>query len=177
MSTATFVVSDPHFGHGLLAIGHDKDTGEKLRPFDNVDAMNDELVARWNAVVRPNDRVYVLGDVAINRRWIAQVGRCHGKKVLIRGNHDIFKLKDYLPYFEDLRAYKVLDNRQAILSHIPLHPDSIARFGFNIHGHLHSNVVRLPDGSPDPRYCNVCVEHWDYAPVLLDTVLARRPAS
>lgn len=175
MTTTTWVVSDPHFGHGLLALGHDKETGLKLRPFESVEHMNAELVARWNAVVKPTDRVYVLGDVAINRRYISVVGQCHGRKILIKGNHDVFKLKDYLPYFEDLRAYKVLDSRQAILSHIPLHPDSITRFGFNIHGHLHSNLVRLPNGAIDARYANVCVEHWDYAPVPLDTVLALRP--
>lgn len=174
-ANTTWVVADPHFGHGLLAVGHDPITGVKLRPFDGVDAMNAALIERWNAVVKPADRVYVLGDVAINRRYIALLSQCHGRKVLCFGNHDIFKTRDYLPHFDRLCSYKVLDSRQAILSHIPLHPSNIERFGFNIHGHLHKQVVRLPDGTPDPRYCNVCVEHWDYAPVALDTVLARRP--
>jgi calcineurin-like phosphoesterase family protein len=173
--SATWVVSDPHFGHRLLVEGVDPATGAKLRPFTTVEDMNTELVARWNAVVAPNDRVYVLGDVAINRRYLAVVGDCHGRKVLVKGNHDIFKLKDYVPYFDDVRAYKVLDSRQAILSHIPLHPGSLGRFGFNIHGHLHHNVVRREDGTPDPRYASACVEHWNYAPVLLDTLLTLRP--
>lgn len=92
-----------------------------------------------------------------------------GRKVLVKGNHDIFKLKDYLPYFDDIRAYvvgKMKDDRRYVLSHIPVHPDNLIRFGINIHGHLHQNVVWL-DGEPDERYHCVSLEHTDYKPVEL----------
>lgn len=65
-----------------------------------------------------------------------------------------------------------------ILSHIPVHADSIERFGCNIHGHLHANRVMKQDTSKtklaiDPRYHCVCVEHTDYAPISLEEVNER----
>ena len=167
--TATFVVSDTHFGHWLMVNGR-HDDGSKIRPFDTVEEHDDTIIDRWNALVKPNDRVYHLGDCVMNRRYLPQLARCHGRKVLIKGNHDIFKLKDYLPYFDDIRAYRVFTGTpvKLVLSHVPLHPSSIERFGLNVHGHTHHRLVTLEDGTVDPRYANVCLEHTGYAPVPLD---------
>ncbi len=175
MTRRRFVTADLHFGHRLLVEGVDA-SGVKFRPFSTVEEMNEVLIERWNATVQPGDRVYVLGDVAINRRFIACIGQCQGKLVLVKGNHDSFKLRDYSGFFDDIRAYVELSAPSAVLSHMPVHPDSVVRYGFNIHGHLHHARVLLSDGTVDPRYCNVGVEHWDYAPVELDRVLALRPA-
>ena len=38
--------------------------------------------------VRPTDKVYHLGDVAINRNGLKALERLNGKKVLIKGNHE-----------------------------------------------------------------------------------------
>lgn len=159
-----FVISDTHFGHARMLEFKDKD-GNPVRRFESAEEMDQYMVERWNSVVGPKDRVYHLGDVAINRRCIETVGRCNGKKVLIKGNHDIFRLKDYAPFFEDIRAYKVF-HPKAILSHIPIHPDSLERFALNLHGHLHLQTL------DDPRYLNMCVEHWDYTPQPLETIFA-----
>lgn len=171
--TATFVVSDTHFGHKLMVNGTHED-GTKLRPWNTTEEHDEALVARWNAVVKPKDRVYHLGDVAIYRRAVTTIARCHGRKILIKGNHDIFKLKDYLPHFDDIRAYRVFTETpvRLVLSHIPLHTSSLQRFGCNIHGHLHHLAVRDRDGNLDARYRNVCVEHTNYAPLSLDAILA-----
>jgi calcineurin-like phosphoesterase family protein len=59
-----------------------------------------------------------------------------------------------------------------ILSHIPIHEDSLGRFGVNIHGHLHANRV-MKDGAVDVRYHCVCVEQTDFAPVLFEDVIKR----
>lgn len=130
-----------------------------MRPFASSEEMDEAIIERWNAVVRPADRVYVLGDVAMKRKNIQTIARCVGRKVLIRGNHDIFKMSDYLPYFDDIRGVHVMPSRDAILSHIPLYPDSVTRFKVNIHGHLHDGII------DDSRYFNVCVEHTSYAPI------------
>ncbi len=157
----TFLTSDTHFGHyGVTQFL--RDDGTKLRPWDNTEEMDEELVKRWNSVVRPNDKVYHLGDVVINRKALHTLSRLNGDKVLIKGNHDIFKIDDYLTYFRDIRGYHVMD--KAILSHIPLHPDSKGRFRANIHGHLHYHKL------DDPWYICVCVEQTDYTPVPWDTI-------
>lgn len=169
---ATFVYSDPHFGHAGACRFLRDDGVTKMRPWDHVDAMDQALIERFNDRVRPRDKVYFLGDIAINRKSLTTLARLHGDKVLIKGNHDIFKLGDYTPYFRDIRAYHVLNG--LILSHIPVHTESLARFGANIHGHLHYRRVmrRNEQGHEeiDPRYWCACVEHTDYAPVTLEYV-------
>ena len=42
------------------------------------------MVKRWNETVRPNDKVYHLGDVVINRKALKTLGRLNGEKVLIK---------------------------------------------------------------------------------------------
>lgn len=167
----TFLVSDTHFGHWGVCKFISKDGVTKLRPWTNPQDMDEDMVERWNSMVKPNDKVYHLGDVVINRHALAIMPRLHGRKVLIKGNHDIFKLSDYTPHFYDIRAYHVLD--MMILSHIPVHVGNLARFGANIHGHTHDRNVLLEDGTPDPRYVCVCVEQTDFKPVAFETIRQR----
>lgn len=176
----TFLYSDPHFSHfGVCRFL--RNDGSKLRPYEHPDEMDDDLVMRYNSVVAPNDKVYFLGDVAINRRGLQVLYRLNGRKILIKGNHDIFKLKDYSEFFDDIRAYHVLDGM--IMSHIPVHPNNLGRFSVNIHGHTHANQVMkitgfnkktgeliYSDTEYDHRYYCVCVEHTDYTPIDFETV-------
>ena len=180
---ATFLVSDTHFGHLGVCKFMRSDGVTKLRPWDTVEEMDEEMVRRWNETVRPTDKVYHLGDVVINRRALPTLARLNGDKVLIRGNHDIFRDTEYREHFRELRAYHVLNGM--ILSHIPVHPDSLGRFGVNIHGHLHANRVRRASGvdaetgevlysdKVDVRYHCVCVEQTDFRPILLEDVVRR----
>ena len=174
---AIFLVSDTHFGHTGVCKFTRNDGVTKLRPWDNADEMDEEMVKRWNETVRPNDKVYHLGDVVINRKALKTLGRLNGDKVLIRGNHDIFRDDEYRQYFRELRAYHVMNGM--ILSHIPIHVDSLGRFGTNIHGHLHANRVmhlptwRIDDTRIDPRYHCVCVEQTDFRPILFEDVIKR----
>ena len=158
--------------------------GDPLRPFTSTEEMDEAMVERWNSVVGPNDTVYHLGDVVINRKSLQILNRLNGDKVLIRGNHDIFRDTEYNMYFRELRAYHVMNG--LILSHIPVHPESLGRFGTNIHGHLHANRVKkirgvnaktgelLYSDENDVRYHCVCVEQTpDYAPILFEDVIKR----
>jgi calcineurin-like phosphoesterase family protein len=174
--TKTWIVSDTHFGHENMYRFTDSRTGLRVRDWAE-NAIDGDAIMRetWNARVRPNDKIYHLGDVAIPRRGMANMAGLHGRKILIRGNHDIFKLKDYAEYFDDIRATHKLDN--TILTHYPIHTESIPPWCKGIiHGHLHSNLVRLPDDSVDPLYENVCVEYTDCGPIDFEEVRARFPA-
>ena len=178
-----FLTSDTHFGHLGVCRFTRADGVTKLRPWDTPEEMDEALVERWNSVVGPKDKVYHLGDVVINRRALSTLHRLNGDKVLIRGNHDIFRDDEYRVHFRELRSYHVLNGM--ILSHIPIHTDSLARFGVNIHGHTHSNRVMLPTGFDkktgtitygdeiDPRYHCVCVEQTDFTPISLEDVKKR----
>lgn len=164
----TFFISDTHFGHTNIIKFLDKDN-KIIRPFKSIEEMDETMVKNWNAKVRAQDRIYHLGDVVMNRRCLPILNRLNGKKVLIKGNHDIFKLKDYTPYFEDVRAYKVFPKHNIICSHIPLHPNQFeGRFKMNVHGHLHQNLIS------DNTYMNICVEHTNYEPISLEEILKEK---
>jgi len=176
---SVFLTSDTHFGHAGVC-RFLRDDGTKLRPWDTPEEMDEEMIKRWNETVRPTDKVYHLGDVVINRKALQTLHRLNGDKVLIKGNHDIFRLEDYTQHFRDIRGYHVMDG--FILSHIPVHSDSKGRFKANIHGHLHSNRVKNPRGYDvktgallysdriDPFYFCVCVEQTDFRPILFEDV-------
>ena len=162
----TFLIADTHFGHqGVCEFTNQY--GNPLRPWDTWQEMDEVLVKNWNSVVAPNDKVYHLGDVTMKRIHLQTLSRLNGKKVLVRGNHDIFKIEDYLPYFYDVRGTHKLDS--FLLSHVPIHPDSLGRYSHNIHGHLHSNRVQYKE-TDDPFYICVSVEQINYTPVELETL-------
>jgi calcineurin-like phosphoesterase family protein len=52
--------------------------------------MNEMIVHNWNAIVRPDDTVYHLGDVALGpiEDSLKYIGRLNGHKILVVGNHD-----------------------------------------------------------------------------------------
>lgn len=146
----------------------------KLRPWDTPEEMDKALIEKWNAVVGHKDKIYHLGDVVINRKGLKVLEELNGIKILIKGNHDIFKIEDYLKYFKDVRAYD--KKGDYVLSHVPVHPDALNRFKGNIHGHLHAYKVMKQDGNNsviDNRYVCVSVEQTDFAPILLEDAIAR----
>lgn len=172
---SVFLVSDTHFGHAGVCRFTCDDGVTKIRPWTDPNEMDEEMVKRWNETVKPTDKVYHLGDVVINRKALALMHRLNGDKVLIKGNHDIFKLEDYTRHFRDIRGYHVMN--KMILSHVPVHPESQGRFTANIHGHLHQRRVMKDNGYGgrviDPFYFNVSVEQIDFRPILFEEVLER----
>ena len=190
-----FVISDTHFGHTNSWQLFKLPNGDPLRPFTSTEEMDETMVERWNAKVGPNDTVYHLGDVVINRKSLHHVKRLNGKKRLIRGNHDIFRDDDYRDAgFDSLYGVRVFVDK-FILSHIPLHPECVTdRFRVNVHGHLHANEVMrnvrlskvhfnsngvgigfidVDEPKIDPRYLCVSVEHTNYEPLSFEEVEAR----
>lgn len=177
MSGRTWVYSDPHFGHANICKFTNYD-GSKLRPWDDVDQMNEDLIRWYNEMVDDGDRVYILGDVAFSSNNMHRfVPRLKGRKCLIPGNHEPTGMRKYFELFDDVRGY--VQRRGFIMSHIPIHPGSLGRWGLNIHGHTHNNTVKALGTHPDldyddNRYYCACVERTNFRPILLDDILKER---
>lgn len=168
-----FLASDHHFSHAGMLKFFRADGVTVLREFSSTEEMDEHMIAQHNKVVGKNDKIYMLGDVAFNKTALANVARMNGEKVLIKGNHDKEKLSEYVKYFKDVRGSHQFDGM--LLTHIPVHPNSLARWPVNVHGHLHTNVVTIGDSKiPDPRYYCVCMEQLDdYMPISLEDLKVR----
>ena len=172
MSKQIFLISDTHFCHrAMYERPFLREDGTSLRPFASTEEADEAMVERWNSTVGPKDKCYHLGDVAIGKAGLSLLPRLNGDKVLIAGNHDWLWEKQLNTHFRSVRAYWKLDN--FVLSHAPVHPNSIRKFDGNIHGHLHYQSTLLDDGMIDPRYLCVCVEHTNYAPIAWEEVARR----
>jgi calcineurin-like phosphoesterase family protein len=166
MSYNIFFISDHHFAHSKPYDTFLRPDGKFLRhEFANAEEGDEAMIDRHNAVVKDNDRVYFVGDVCFHKRDLAKVGRMKGRKVLIKGNHDLLEPKDYLQYFDDIRG--VHKFKGLIISHYPIHPGSLGKAKLCIHGHLHYRKILTDLGEEDPRYFNVSVECIDYTPISL----------
>jgi len=168
-----FFASDHHFHHENI-LKFLRSDGTQLRSFNGIHHMHEHIIAQHNSVVKPDDKVYFLGDVCITKTaaGLEILGRLNGIKILVRGNHDECKLSQYAQYFDDVRG--VTHRYGVVMTHVPIHPDSLDRWGNNIHGHLHYKRVLLPNGHPDPRYINVSMECLDnYTPVSLAEINKR----
>lgn len=171
MNYNIFFTADMHFGHENMISFVDYN-GQKIRPFNTCQECDELMIENWNSVVRPQDKIYVLGDICFNKNLGDKImPRLNGKKCLIRGNHDNFKLSWYALWFYDVRGCHNLENY--LLTHIPVHLDSKARFKMNIHGHLHRNIVYKNENEikvPDVWYRNVCMDYNNYKPVSFEQI-------
>lgn len=163
----TFFTADTHFGHKrIIELG-------RGRPFASVTEMDNEMVRRWNERVRPEDRVYHLGDFAFASH-AAYLPRLSGTKILIMGNHDPKRLKEYSGgwfVIHDSYAEITLDETNLVLCHYGLRVWNRSHHGaIHLYGHSHGN---LPG---DSQSCDVGVDSWDFRPVTLDEIKARLAA-
>ena len=177
MSKNIFFISDTHFGHANM-LKFTNYSGERMRPFDSIEELDELMIENWNKVVKPTDKIYHLGDVYYKCKNRDQIlSRLNGDKVLIKGNHDKDQLKWYEKYFRDIRGTSHIDGNY-LLGHFPIHPDSKGRFVRQLHGHIHAQTVNQVLFSrengitriPDPWYRNCCVEVNNYAPIPFELI-------
>lgn len=86
--TRKFYIADTHFSHTNI-ISHCS------RPYQSAEDMDEDMVRRWNAVVRPDDVIYHLGDFSFelgNAKRVRDIfSRLNGRKHLVLGNHDVVR--------------------------------------------------------------------------------------
>lgn len=136
-----YFTSDLHFYHDKI-IQHAK------RPFYNAEEMNQALIRRWNQKVRMQDEVYILGDVTMKGPEYATkvIRELHGKKYLIRGNHDDFVDREGFvrSLFEWIKEYHEMEyqNQWFVLFHYPIEEwNGFFRGAIHLHGHQHNHEL------------------------------------
>lgn len=168
--TDIWFTSDHHFFHENILKFRGAD-GNLIRPgFASVDEMNWHMVERWNSVVKPQDKVWHLGDVAFKtvdkaEQLDALLSKLHGHKRLLVGNHDNIKSPVIQKHFEKIELWKGFKDEGFTCSHIPLMLGSLRDGSVCVHGHIHQNMMK------EKGYINMCVEVRDYTPVHMDALV------
>lgn len=157
-----WVWSDQHFFHKNIIRFSE-------RPYDDVEQMNEHLIANYNDYVGENDICLWGGDVGFSGNTAINeiLDQCNGYKILIIGNHDFNGKKLRNLTFDETHLIYTVDypDVSLVFTHYPMFnvPESYV----NIHGHLH--VFPDPD-SGHARHINMNCEVQEYKPRLLDDI-------
>jgi calcineurin-like phosphoesterase family protein len=173
-----FLTSDTHFGH-------DNIIKYCARPFANAEEMNNEIIKRWNSVVRPDDVVVHLGDFAFKNRASMQeiLNLLHGRKYLCMGNHDEPNRIRKLDGFRDV-AYDEIHNgvvtpqvTQVLINGIEVFKCSHYPMGAHVggpffFGHVHTSLIKADKSSFVGSY-DVGVDNNDFFPIHLSEAIRK----
>ncbi len=162
-------ISDTHFFHSNMLKFVDKN-GQRVRhQYQSIEEMHEDMIAKWNARVKPEDHIWHIGDVTFryDGAFNNLMSRLNGHKRLTPGNHDKMKNPNLFRWFDKVALWREFKEYNFTAVHIPLRLDSLHKSEFCVHGHIHQKVLS------DPHYINICVEHTDYAPIHLDEIRAR----
>jgi calcineurin-like phosphoesterase family protein len=139
--------ADPHFGHFNI-IRHCN------RPFATAAEMDEEILRRWNDVLRPGDRLHILGDFCGQRRreaviqsYLDRINLNDDAIVLILGNHDDEQASRRVFRHVHVRyTYKGRrDSPQIVLDHYALRVwNGSGRGVWHLYGHSHGNLPEDP---------------------------------
>jgi calcineurin-like phosphoesterase family protein len=162
--------SDLHIRHKLVAKLRADMVGVAFASDDETVAWHDHYLAtRWDALVKSDDQVWVLGDISGGGKgsqlnaleWIA---RRPGEKHLVPGNHDGIHpssrdshkwFPEYLQVFSSVQPFarRKIAGRSVLLSHFPYEGegergggDRFTQYRLRdeglpvLHGHIHSTV-------------------------------------
>ena len=140
-----YFIADTHFGHEQVS---------RERGFGSVEEMDAELIARWQARVKPEDHVYIVGDFACRaaRGVEHYLEQLPGQKHLAVGNHDRVWLRKVRWQRWFVEAAYLLEGTRAgkyfTCCHYPMLDWYRRRHGaYLIYGHVHTRTQE--------RYCPV----------------------
>ena len=138
--------ADPHLSHKNI-IDFER---TQFKTIDNHDTFIKDLI---QSNVKPNDTLYVLGDVGeMSDKNINFWKSLPCKTILIRGNHDTQKGK-LLRAFDVVSDVPIFYKKRILLSHEPL---PVTNEALNAHGHLHGAHLTMDN------YINLSIHVANY---------------
>ena len=178
------IISDLHFGHGGVISGCN-------RPFRDVTQMNKEMIRRWNYVVRPQDRVFYLGDFIWGDIEAGKEIRkaLNGQIIFIMGNHDKNQTRVRSMGFDEVFDFYVYYHKNITyyMSHYPYAPPLFNRIKAKflgqeikflnrrvpkprqkniwlLHGHVHNTWGKI---NRKEQMINISADVWNFTPVTI----------
>jgi calcineurin-like phosphoesterase family protein len=130
-----------------------------FRPFTSVQEQNETIIRNINDIVKPEDELIHLGDVAMDSAGVAMMDRINCKnRILIVGNYDEKLLQELSGHFPDIREEATM-NVGGVGCYLNHYPASYSKDKFTITGHIHG-LWKVK-----PNMVNVGVDAWHFRPV------------
>lgn len=142
--------------------------------------MNKAIIERYNAVIQPDDEVYVLGDLMLNNNeeGLNCIKQLKGHIHIILGNHDTPTRESLYRECENvvevaLAARLKYRGYHFFMTHYPcftgnLEKESLKQCTCNLYGHTHQQTNFYQD---IPFMYHVGMDSHNCTPVLLDQVI------
>ena len=157
----TFFTADWHLGDDRQDI--------LGRPFASAEEMQTRIIAEHNAIVSPDDTVFVIGDALHSSGKVPPkaLADFNGHLILIRGNHDVLPDDAYAPYVEAIVAegQGIATDVGGLPCYLTHYPTQAERHLFNLVGHIHG-TWRV-----QKNMLNVGVDAHHFRPVSEEQVL------
>lgn len=193
-----FFTSDLHLGHRLVAelrgfTYSDYANQGELWTSETLTAEHDRVLAEnWDALVKPSDQVWVLGDISAGgtkaqHKALDWLRDRPGGKHLIAGNHDgchpmhrdAHKWQPlYLDVFKTVQPFarRKINGQPVLLSHFPYQGDHTEADRYDqyrlrdlgvllLHGHIHRPLRKMG------YQIHVGLDAWNLKPVNLDELI------
>lgn len=155
------------------------------RGFQTQDEHDNAVAKSIVDTVGKRDSLYLLGDICfgspetfyalllkhLSIKYGCTVRTLNFDVKVTQGNHDSSAMLDYCQSIGFINKYASLfehrfESIKLVSSHVPIHPDCLDRWKFNVHGHSHDKTIN------DPRY--KCVSWEQYRrPVSLKELMGK----
>ena len=145
-----FFISDLHLGHENI-LQYDN------RPYKDLDEMHNDIVEKWNSVVKTDSTVFYLGDFCMkfSEQIVELLKSLNGTIHFIMGNHDRFNQIKGFNRFEiitPMLSVLISDSdargryQQIEMCHFPLLVWNKHHKGsWHLHGHCHHSLDKNSD--------------------------------
>lgn len=169
MKKNIWFTADTHFNHANIIKYCN-------RPFETITDMDATMVENWNAVVKPGDTVYHIGDFMMPKQQQSVdmfLNKLNGKKILIKGNHDSHFVQ-HRPGWKEVHQYYELKDKgiQIVMFHYPIASwNGSFHRSWHLHGHTHGTYEPplWDDGKPKLSL-DVGVDTHNFTPWSLEEV-------
>ena len=156
--------SDTHFRHKPIL-------QYMTRPWPTIEEHDEGLISLWNQYIKPGDVVYHLGDFSFSKTQEDVeylLGRLHGCKHLILGNHD-WDCTRKASGWQQVTPYKEIKvgTQKVCLFHYRMVVWNKMHHGsWALHGHSHGSLPK----NYNARTFDVGVDCWNFTPIHYDVV-------
>lgn len=175
-----YFTSDTHFSHNRSFL-------YEPRGFSSIEEHDETIIENWNKTVKPEDIVYLLGDLMLNdnESGIKKLNQLQGKIYYIRGNHctdsrcELYKNTNMIPlsgdFYTSWAAVQKINGFNFYLSHYPTMTSYLENMAplkqhlINLHGHTHSKNKFYQD---IPFMYNVALDAHNNTPVSFDEIIS-----